>query len=85
MINNDSKLSDSELIDEFRNDLLAHADKHGMKLTEINGWTEPKIQSMALNNRICCCDPSRTCPCDIGVEEVNTESDHMCKCSVFIK
>lgn len=76
---------EQELINDFRIALLEHADKHNMRITDIKGWTESKIEWMALNNRTCCCDPSRTCPCDTGVHEVNTESDHMCKCSVFVR
>ncbi|MDO9518208.1 MAG: hypothetical protein Q7J10_09210 [Methanosarcinaceae archaeon] len=74
-----------EIINDFKETLNKHANEHGFKITETKGWTERKIESMALNNRICCCDPSRTCPCEIGIKEVNKCPDHMCKCSIFTK
>lgn len=76
---------DEEIVREFRAHLESYAKEHGLLITSIKGWTEPKIRWMALNDRTCCCDKTRKCPCETGLVEVRTEKDHMCKCSVFKK
>lgn len=75
--------SDAEKIEHFKNELNEWADKHGLAITKISGWTDKKIERMALNNHICCCDKTRICPCEQGLKEIQTESDSMCLCSVF--
>jgi len=78
------ELSDEEKIEAFRSMLEEHAEEHDLKITNIKSWTEPKIKWMALNDNKCCCSPDdRVCPCEEGVHEARTESDHMCLCSIF--
>ncbi|MFH1764773.1 MAG: hypothetical protein ABIF09_11330, partial [Gemmatimonadota bacterium] len=72
-------------VDKFRKMLEKYADQHGLKITDIPGWTEGKIAGMALDpDHKCSCDPSRgRCPCKQGLQECLNGSDHTCKCSVF--
>ena len=75
---------DEEKIKAFRTMLEEYAVEHGLKITNIKSWTEPKIRWMALNDNKCCCSPDdRVCPCEEGVHEAKTEQDHMCLCSIF--
>lgn len=68
----------------FRTKLKEHAEKHNLELTSINGWTEPKIKWMALNDEKCCCKPeTRHCPCEESLDEIRHTKRHMCVCSVF--
>jgi hypothetical protein len=76
--------SDEETIMEFRKDLEKWARDNDLLLTNIKGWTEDKIQWMALNDRKCCCRPKeRACPCKEGLEEARTSKGGLCLCSVF--
>lgn len=78
------ELTDDEKIKAFRSMLEEHAGENNLKITDIKGWTEPKIEWMALNDHKCCCSPNdRVCPCDEGRIEVRTKPDHMCLCSIF--
>ena len=75
---------EEEKIKAFRLMLEEYAEEHGLEITSIKGWTEHKIQWMALNNNKCCCSPDdRICPCEEGLREAMTEQDHMCLCSIF--
>lgn len=79
-------MADDEKIRRFRETLEKYAEKKGLKITKIPGWTDGKIEWMALNECKCCCDPeNRHCPCKLGMEEIknNVYKDNQCKCSVF--
>lgn len=77
------EITDEEKIEAFRSMLEEHAEEHDLEITDIKGWTEPKIKWMALNDNKCCCSPmDRICPCDKGIVEARTD-DHMCLCSIF--
>lgn len=69
--------------DEFYKELQKYAKKHDLVISNIAGWTIPKIVQMANNNRQCACDSSRTCPCPQGLLEI--EKKGRCKCSVFMR
>ncbi len=83
-----TEISDSEvlaeeqkIIDEFRKVLEEYAQKNDIELHYTKGWSDNKIRKMALNNRICACDPKRICPCKEGLIEINVTGT--CKCSIF--
>lgn len=69
-------------IQSFRKYLEAYANEKGLKILDIKGWTNSKIEWMALNDRKCACKPDkRTCPCPEGLIEV--EKKGKCLCTVF--
>ena len=69
-------------ISDFRNKLEVYAKEHHLRITNIKGWTDPKIEWMALNEEKCGCAPDkRICPCKEGLIEV--EKKGKCLCSVF--
>lgn len=77
---------DEKKIAEFRKEIEEYASAHDLLITDIKGWTEPKIEWMALNDRLCACvrDGSRHCPCPDGLIETTTSNRGMCKCSLFM-
>lgn len=78
----DIALSEDILISDFRKRLELYAKEHNLRITNIKGWTEPKIVWMALNERKCGCAPDkRKCPCPEGLDEVKVKGK--CLCSVF--
>ncbi len=88
--NENSKFTSEEeikMINKFRSKLDKFANDNDLVIADVKGWTESKIRKMALDpEHRCACDPKhRTCPCDKCIDECNTESDHMCLCSVFMK
>ncbi len=83
LVNEDVE-SDAEKLFNFKVDLKAYADKHGLKVLDEKGWTKGKIKWMALNDRKCACAPdTRVCPCQEGLIEI--EQTGRCKCSIFSK
>lgn len=76
-------LSDKlKLIDDFRKTLEEHAKKNNLSITNIKGWTNKKIEWMAVNENKCCCAPDkRVCPCEEGINEA--AANGTCLCSVF--
>ena len=73
-----------DMIQEFKKDIEAYAEKQGLVINNIKGWTDSKIEWMALNDRKCACAPDkRHCPCPEGLKEV--EKNGTCKCSLFIR
>lgn len=68
----------------FEGELQEYALKNNLEVTSIRGWTNPKIEWMALNERKCACRPdTRICPCSEGLIEARTKKNKMCTCSVF--
>lgn len=68
----------------FKDELQEYALKNNLEITSIKGWTEPKIEWMALNERKCACRPeTRICPCPEGLVEARTKKNKMCTCSLF--
>lgn len=66
----------------FREFLESYAKEKNLKILDIKGWTNNKIEWMALNGRKCGCKPDeRVCPCEEGLKEVETKG--RCLCSVF--
>ncbi len=79
---NDIAVAEDEMIKTFRERLNLHAKEYNLKITNIKGWTEPKIVWMALNDWKCGCAPDkRKCPCKEGLIEI--EKKGKCLCSVF--
>jgi len=71
-----------QIIQDFRRDIETYAKNKGLIINNIKGWTENKIEWMALNDRKCACAPNkRHCPCPEGLKEV--EKNGTCKCSLF--
>lgn len=82
IIEKDISLSEDIMISDFKKRLELYAKEHGLKITNIKGWTESKIAWIALNDNKCGCAPDkRKCPCPEGLEEVKRKGK--CLCSVF--
>jgi len=79
-------ITDEDKIKEFRDMLEQYTLENGLKINQIKGWTDGKIEWMALNDNKCCCRPKdRICPCPEGLVEIKTESDHQCLCSILTR
>ena len=83
-----SEVSDSytdierNTIQSFRKYLEAYAKEKGLMILDVKGWTNSKIEWMALNDRKCACRPDkRICPCPEGLIEI--EKKGKCLCTVF--
>lgn len=79
-----SGYSKSELdkIKNFRECLQDYAKEKGIKILDVKGWTNGKIEWMALNDRKCACRPDkRVCPCKEGIDEISKKGH--CLCNVF--
>lgn len=76
-------IDDINKVAEFRKELEKYAEEHDLVISNIKSWTEPKIEWMALNDRLCACvrDGSRHCPCSQGLIEAQTKN--VCTCSIF--
>jgi len=73
---------EQDTINKFREYLEAYAQEKGLKILKVKGWTDSKIEWMALNSRKCACRPDkRVCPCPEGLIEV--EKKGKCLCTVF--
>lgn len=69
-------------IQSFRKYIEAYAKEKGLKILDVKGWTNSKIEWMALNDRKCACRPDkRVCPCPEGLIEI--EKKGRCLCTVF--
>lgn len=69
-------------IQSFRKYIEAYAKEKGLKILDVKGWTNSKIEWMALNDRKCACRPDkRVCPCPEGLIEI--EKKGKCLCTVF--
>lgn len=76
------KTVEQEAIDKFREYIGAYAKEKGLKILNVKGWTNGKIEWMALNGKKCACKPDeRVCPCPEGLVEV--EKKGKCLCTVF--
>ncbi len=70
------------IIQSFKKYIEAYAKEKGLKILDVKGWTNNKIEWMALNDRKCACRPDkRVCPCPEGLVEV--EKKGKCLCTVF--
>lgn len=80
--NDDYNKSEMNAIKRFREYIEAYAKEKNLKVLDIKGWTNGKIEWMALNDRKCACRPDkRTCPCQEGLVEISKKGH--CLCNVF--
>lgn len=80
----DTESAELKLISEFVDTLEKYANKKGYVISNIKSWSKGKIQWMALNGRMCACDPdNRKCPCGECADEV--EKTGSCLCSIFMR
>lgn len=78
---NDSN-AEMNTVKKFRDYLEAYAKENGIMILDIKGWTDGKIEWMALNERKCACRPDkRKCPCPEGLVEISKKGH--CLCNVF--
>ena len=71
-------------VDDFIMELEKYAVENGILITNIEGWTLPKLKWMATHERRCCCAPAtRKCPCKAGLYEIFNTPKRTCLCSVF--
>jgi len=83
-VEKDTEIVDVEqdTVNKFREYIEAYAQEKGLKILNVKGWTDSKIEWMALNGRKCACRPDkRVCPCPEGLVEV--EKKGHCLCNVF--
>ena len=83
-ISDDYTVSERNTIQSFKKYIEAYAKEKGLKILDVKGWSNSKIEWMALNDRKCACRPDkRICPCPEGLIEI--EKKGKCLCTVFGK